>query len=88
LAEIGCPSRILGASVPTDELVGAVRHPSPRAVSIWAQTPDTARLAARNALPLRRPPTPIVVGGPGWRSMTVPSRRWSASTHSPKPSRP
>ena len=73
LAEIGCPSRILGASVPTDELVGAARSLSPRAVFVWAQVPDTARLAALNALPRRRPPTPIVVGGPGWRSRTAPS---------------
>jgi DNA-binding transcriptional MerR regulator len=71
LAEIGCPSRILGASVPTDELVGAIRSLSPRAVFVWAQVPDTARLAALNALPRRRPPTPIVVGGPGWRTRTV-----------------
>jgi hypothetical protein len=42
-------------------------------VLVGPPTPDTARLSARNALPRRRPPTPIVVGGPGWRSMTVPS---------------
>jgi hypothetical protein len=73
LAEIGCSSRILGASVPTDELVGAVRRVAPRAVFIWAQTPATARVADLNALPPRRPPTPIVVGGPGWRSRSTPS---------------
>jgi hypothetical protein len=71
LAETGCPSRILGASIPTDELVGAVRRLAPRAVFIWTQTPATARLADLDALPRRRPPTPIGVGGPGWRSRTT-----------------
>lgn len=72
LAEIGCPSRILGASVPADALAFAARQLAPRAVFIWAQSPATARLADLNALPRRRPPTPIVVGGPGWQYRPLP----------------
>jgi DNA-binding transcriptional MerR regulator len=72
LAEIGCRSRILGASVPVDALVSAARQLAPRAVFIWAQTPATACLADLNALPRRRPPTPIVVGGPGWKHQPLP----------------
>jgi DNA-binding transcriptional MerR regulator len=73
LAEIGCPCRILGASVPADALVSAVRQLTPRTVFIWAQTPATARLADLHAIPQRRPLTPIVVGGSGWRRQPLPA---------------
>jgi DNA-binding transcriptional MerR regulator len=71
LAEVGCPCRILGASVPADALVSAVRQLAPRTVFLWAQTPATARPADLQALQ-RRPLTPIVVGGPGWRDHPLP----------------
>jgi DNA-binding transcriptional MerR regulator len=67
LAEIGCPSRILGASVPAGELAAAALRIAPRAVFVWSQDPATARPADLWALPPRRPPVPVVVGGPGWR---------------------
>ena len=74
LAELGCPTRIVGASVPTDAMVMATRQISPRAVFVWAQTPATARLADLRALARRRPVVPIVVGGPGWRDYALPAR--------------
>lgn len=73
LAELGCPSRILGASVPADALASAARLMTPRAVFIWAQTPATARPADLDALPQRRPPTLVVVGGPGWQGQALPT---------------
>lgn len=66
LAEVGCPCRVLGASVPADELVSAAVRIVPRAVFVWSQTPETARPDDLHGLPLRRPPVPVVVGGPGW----------------------
>ncbi|MGH3611520.1 MAG: MerR family transcriptional regulator [Pseudonocardia sp.] len=72
LAEIGCPSRILGASVPPDALASAARRINPRAVFVWAQTEPTARPVDLQALPRQRPPTPIVVGGPGWQGHDLP----------------
>ena len=72
LAEVGCPSRVLGASVPMDALASAARRITPRAVFIWAQTSATACPADLEALPPRRPPIPVVVGGPGWRATTLP----------------
>lgn len=67
LAEVGCPCRVLGASVPADELVAAALRIAPRAVFVWSQTPATARPADLRDLPPRRPPVPVVVGGPGWQ---------------------
>ena len=72
LAELGCPSRILGASVPAPALASAAKVMTPRAVFLWAQTPTTARPADLDTLPQRRPPTLVVVGGPGWRGQTLP----------------
>ena len=73
LAELGCPSRLLGASVPAPALASAARATTPRAVFLWAQTPVTARPADLDTVPQRRPPTLVVVGGPGWRGQTLPS---------------
>ncbi|MGH3913638.1 MAG: cobalamin-dependent protein, partial [Pseudonocardiaceae bacterium] len=73
LAEFGCSSRILGASVPADTLVSAVRRINPRAVFVWAQVEPTARFADLQLLPSQRPPAPVVVGGPGWQGQDLPS---------------
>lgn len=69
LAEVGCPCRVLGASVPADELVSAAVRIAPRAVFVWSQAPATARPADLRDLPPRRPSVPVVVGGPGWRDV-------------------
>lgn len=72
LAELGCPSRNLGASVPADTLASAARRITPSAVFVWAQVEPTARPADLQLLPRRRPPAPIVVGGPGWQGQDLP----------------
>jgi hypothetical protein len=66
------PCRILGASVPADALVSAVRQLTPRTVFIWAHSPATARLPDLQAVQ-RRPLTPVVVGGPGWHRQSLPA---------------
>jgi DNA-binding transcriptional MerR regulator len=72
LAELGCPARVLGASLPTSALITATRRITPRSVFIWAHSPATARLEDIAVLPPRRPPMPVFVGGPGWRDMELP----------------
>ena len=73
LAEFGRPCLLLGASVPAVELASAARRTAPRAVFLWAQTPATARPADLDGLPRRRPAIPVVVGGPGWRTRSLPA---------------
>lgn len=72
LAELGCSSRTLGASVPAATLAAAVRRIKPRAVFVWAQVERTARPADLQLLPRQRPPTSVVVGGPGWQDQDLP----------------
>jgi hypothetical protein len=52
--------------VPADALQAAVRRTGPAALFVWSQRPETADPALLEALPLTRPPTTVVVGGPGW----------------------
>lgn len=68
LAERGVASRMLGASVPADALAAATRHLRPSAVMLWSQTPATGGPDPIAALPVTRPATVVVVGGPGWRT--------------------
>jgi hypothetical protein len=74
LAEARYPSRLLGASVPVSALSAAVRRIGPRAVFLWAQDADVASPADLDAIPRRRPPVAVVVGGPGWRGQDLPNR--------------
>lgn len=71
LADVGCPTRILGASVPVDALATATRLITPRAVFLWAHSPGTARSRDLPAAPRGRR-VPVVVGGPGWRGRDLP----------------
>jgi DNA-binding transcriptional MerR regulator len=68
LAELGRPSVLLGASVPTAALAAAVARVGPAAVFLWSQTPTTAGAIGPTgpALPAGRRPPVLVVGGPGW----------------------
>jgi MerR family transcriptional regulator, light-induced transcriptional regulator len=74
LAEAGCATRVLGASVPAAALASAVRRIGPRAVFVWAQSQSCARAAELAALPRRRAAVALVVGGPGWRDVPLPAR--------------
>ncbi len=74
LAERGTACRVLGAAVPDPALCEAVRRTGAAAVFVWAQFASTAAPAALCAIPVTRPPTALVVGGPGWSHHEVPER--------------
>lgn len=73
LAELGAPSRLLGACTPPDALRAAAARLRPRAVFLWSQQEPTAEIATLRHLPPRRPSTPVVLGGPGWRHVDLPT---------------
>ena len=66
LAERRISTRMLGASLPADALASAVQRLGPAAVFVWAQLPEVADPAVLAALPVMRPATTVLVGGPGW----------------------
>ena len=74
LAERGTASRVLGASLPEDALCAAVCRTGAAGVFVWSQFSSTAAPAALADLPVTRPPTAVVVGGPGWRAHELPGR--------------
>jgi DNA-binding transcriptional MerR regulator len=74
LAERGIGCRMLGAALPGDALRAAVRRLGPAGLFVWSQVPRTAAADALVALPQTRPPTTIVVGGPGWEGVSLPER--------------
>ncbi len=74
LAERRTACRMLGAALPADALRAAVRRLGPAGLFVWSQVPDTAHTAALATLPQTRPPTTVVVGGPGWGAAQLPDR--------------
>ncbi|MFE4550245.1 MULTISPECIES: MerR family transcriptional regulator [unclassified Streptomyces] len=73
LAELGLPTRMFGAAVPTEALTAAVRRLGPTAVVLWAQTRSTADVPlARHVAGTHwgvkgaRSHPAVVLGGPGW----------------------
>lgn len=74
LAERGVASRTLGAALPADALVAAVRRTGPAVLFLWSQLPRTADPRVLEQLPVTRPATAVVVGGPGWVSGGLPRR--------------
>jgi hypothetical protein len=74
LAERGVTARILGAAVPAAALRTAVLRTGPAAVFLWSQRRASADTQALSALPVTRPPTSVVVGGPGWHRVNLPAR--------------
>ena len=74
LAERGTASRVLGAAMPTEALHAAVRRTGPAVLFVWSQLRATADVAALTTLPLTRPPTALLVGGPGWDLQELPDR--------------
>lgn len=66
LAELGVSTRLLGARVPHESLVAAVRRSGPAAVFVWASLPRHGADRQPPALPALRPAPAVVVGGPGW----------------------
>lgn len=74
LAERGVASRTLGAALPADALQAAVRRTGPAVLFVWSQLPGTADPAVLDALPVLRPATVLLVGGPGWTRRDLPRR--------------
>jgi len=74
LAEIGVGCHQLGAAVPDEALHSAVRRIGPAVLFVWSQLTTTADPAALAGLPVTRPPTAILVGGPGWAGADLPER--------------
>jgi hypothetical protein len=74
LAERATGCRPLGADLPAEALVAAIRRTAPAAVVLWSQTPDTADLELLRALPRTRPQFRTYVGGPGWAGRELPPR--------------
>ena len=74
LAELGHASRVLGPSLPAEALDASVRRTGAAALFVWSQLPGPAAPAAVAALPVTRPPTAVIVGGPGWPPEGLPDR--------------
>jgi hypothetical protein len=74
LGERGIAARSLGPSMPAAAIGAAVRRTGPALLFVWSQLPGTADPAVLAALPVTRPPTSVVVGGPGWRADLLPHR--------------
>lgn len=74
LAERGVSCRLLGARVPVEALLQAVRRTGPVVVLVWSHVPTTADRAQLRAL-LEMSPRPAVVaaGGPGWPADGLPA---------------
>ena len=72
LAERGVPTRLLGARVPHDALVSAVRRIGPPAVMVWSHDPITGDLHTLAGISASRPAPVVVVGGPGWPEVLPP----------------
>jgi transposase-like protein len=72
LAERRIAARVLGARVPHDSLVAAIRRTGPSAVLVWAHlgTPRGADTLAE--LPVLRPAPVVLAGGPGWGPVLPP----------------
>lgn len=66
LGERGVPSRVLGADVPREALAAAVRRIGPAGVFVWSSLPGTGDVALVESVPVTRPATTVVLGGPGW----------------------
>ncbi len=66
LSERRIGARVLGARMPHDALVAAVRRTGPSAVLLWAHAGVSASTDALAELPTMRPAPTLIVAGPGW----------------------
>jgi len=74
LAERDVQTCTLGADMPGDALAAAVRRTGPALLFLWSQQATSAQPGVLAALPSTRPPTAVVVGGPGWAESSLPDR--------------
>ncbi|QGK70449.1 MerR family transcriptional regulator [Allosaccharopolyspora coralli] len=71
LSERGCPARFLGARMPHEALLQAVRRLRPRNLVLWAHTARCARKI--DVAALTDTGTRVVVAGSGWSARVVAS---------------
>lgn len=64
---------LLGPDMPISAVTAAVRRTGPSVLFVWAQRRPTAQAARELSLPAQRPPTALVVGGPGWVDAELPA---------------
>ncbi|MBW3640964.1 MAG: MerR family transcriptional regulator [Actinobacteria bacterium] len=74
LAERGIATRTLGAALPAAALEAALRRTGAGALFLWSCLPGTADEQVLADLPMTRPATVLLVGGPGWAVERLPSR--------------
>lgn len=74
LAERGIATRTLGAALPAAALEAALRRTGAGALFLWSCLPGTADEQVLADLPVTRPATVVLVGGPGWAVERLPSR--------------
>lgn len=72
LADRGVACRALGANLPFEGLVAAVRRIAPSAVVLWAQLRMSADVEVLRVLPRTRPAFRTFVAGPGWADLRLP----------------
>ena len=73
LAEVGVPTRLLGARVPSEALAEAVARTGPAAVVVWSQmslTADPEQM--RRIMTGPHPPLLAAAAGPGWTHANLP----------------
>ena len=71
LAQRGVACRSLGADLPADALIAAIRRTAPIAILLWSQLPDTADPDLLTSLPRTRPGFRTFVAGPGWADIAL-----------------
>jgi len=71
LAQRGVRCRSLGADLPADALIAAIRRTAPLAILLWSELPDTADAALLMSLPRTRPGFRTFVAGPGWDGIAL-----------------
>jgi methanogenic corrinoid protein MtbC1 len=73
LAARGVPCRVLGAALPADALMAAIRRTAPSVVFLWAQLTRYAAPDLLAGLPQLRPKVRVFAGGPGWTGSDLPA---------------
>ncbi|MEY4493806.1 MAG: hypothetical protein RL355_1155 [Actinomycetota bacterium] len=71
LAEHDIACRILGARLPAESLMAAVKKIGPSAVVVWSQTRGTAEPEIWTQIKSQRPNPLLVAAGPGWEHLDL-----------------
>ena len=71
LAQRGVACRSMGADLPANALIAAIRRTAPVAILLWSQLPETADPDLLTSLPPTRPGFRTFVAGPGWAGIAL-----------------